>query len=82
MALLIFPIGLLAGWLLRSPKWAAAVTLAIGVAALVVLWLLWWGGAMVSPLETLVLAFGTPLSATLAYRVSGWREERRAIHRA
>ena len=58
MAILIFPIALVAGWLFRSPKWAVAVTLAIGVAALVALWLLWLAGAMVSPLETLVLAFG------------------------
>ena len=82
MAILIFPIALVAGWLFRSPKWAVAVMLAIGVAALVALWLLWLAGAMVSPLETLVLAFGTPIAAIVAYRIASWRGERHTIRRA
>ena len=81
MALLIFPVGLLAGWILQAPRWAATVTAVIGVATLVVLWFLSLSGAMISPLETLVLVAGTPLSATLAYRIARWRGERRAIRR-
>jgi hypothetical protein len=60
--------------------WAATVTIPIGLATLVVLGLFWLAGVMVSPLETLVLAFGTPLSAMLAYRIVTWREERHAAH--
>jgi uncharacterized membrane protein len=78
MALLIFPIAVALGWLIRSPIRAAAVTAAVGLGALVVLVCLWVAGTEVSPLETIVLAIGTPLSAALAHAVAKWRDARRS----
>ena len=77
MALLIIPIGVLLGWLVRPPQRAAWVTVAIGSVALVVLLALWIGGAEVSPIETAVLVVGTPLAAWLAFRTATWRRVRR-----
>ena len=51
-------------------------TAAVGVGVLVVLACLWLTGAEVSPLETIVLAIGTPLSAGLAHKIAEWRESR------
>lgn len=73
MAILIFPIGVVLGWLIRPPGRAAAATAAIGLTALAVLVVLWSTGAEVSPLETLVLAVGTPISAALSLRIARWR---------
>ena len=78
MAILIFPIAVALGWLLRPPRRAAAVTTAVGVGALVVLVVLWLAGAEVSPLETIVLAIGTPISAGLAHAIATWRDSRRS----
>lgn len=77
MAILIFPIGVVLGWLIRPPGRAAAATGAVGVAALVVLGVLSLTGAEVSPLETLVLLLGTPIAAVLAFQVARWRLSRR-----
>jgi hypothetical protein len=77
MALLIIPIGVVLGWLVRPEQRAAWVTAAIGAAALVVLVALWIGGAEISPIETAVLVVGTPIAAWLAYRVAAWRRARR-----
>jgi hypothetical protein len=70
MAILILPIGLVLGWFIRPPRRAALSTVAVGLAALLVLAALAIGGAEVSPLETLVLVVGTPLAALLAHKVS------------
>lgn len=77
MALLIVPIGVLVGWLVRPAQRAAWATAAIGAAALVALVALWIGDAEVSPIETAVLVLGTPIAAWLAYRVAAWRHVRR-----
>ncbi len=77
MAILIFPIGVLLGWLIRPPRRAAVVTAAVGVVALAVLAILWFTGAEVSPIETVVLAMGTPVAALLAFMVAEWRLARR-----
>jgi hypothetical protein len=76
MALLIFPIGVLLGWLVRPAQRAAWATVAVGAAALVVLVALWVGGVEVSPLETVVLFVGTPIAAWIAYRVAVRRRTR------
>ena len=55
---------------------------AFAIAYVVFLGLLWLAGAMVSPLETLVLAFGTSIAAVFAYRIASWREERHTVRRA
>ena len=73
MALLIFPIGAVLGWFILPPRRAAMVTVTVGVVALAVLVALWASGAGVSPLETVVLIIGTPISAALAFKVSNWR---------
>ena len=78
MALLIVPIAVVLGWLIRSPRRAAAVTVVVGLGALVVLVCLWVAGTEVSPLETVVLAIGTPLSAAMAYAIAKWRDARRS----
>ena len=77
MALLIVPIGVLLGWLVRPPQRAAWATVAVGAVALAVLIGLGIGGAEVSPIETAVLVVGTPLAAWLAYRIAVWRRGRR-----
>jgi hypothetical protein len=78
VALLIFPIGIVLGWFVRPPRRAAVATQAVGFGALVVLSLLWgFGDVVVSPLETLVLVFGTPLAGVLASSVARWRLYRR-----
>ena len=77
MAILIFPIGVLLGWFIRPPRRAAVVTAAVGVVALVALAILWSTGAEVSPIETVVLAMGTPVAAFLAFKVAEWRLSRR-----
>jgi hypothetical protein len=66
MALVIFALGTVLGWFIRPPGRAALVTTAVGVGALAVLAVLWLTGAEVSPLETIVLLFGTPIAAGLA----------------
>ncbi|NUR05982.1 MAG: hypothetical protein HOQ45_03105 [Nocardioidaceae bacterium] len=73
MAILIFPIGLVLGWLIRPPHRAAVVTAGLGGIALAVLVVLLVAGVDVSPLETLVLLFGTPIAAVSAFHVSRWR---------
>ena len=77
MAILIFAIGAVLGWFVRPPSRAAAVTGAVGFGALAVLVALWATGAEVSPLETLVVVLGTPIAATLAFKVSQGRQSRR-----
>ena len=78
MALLIFPIGILLGWFLRSPRRAVVVTQVVGFGALLVLSLLWaFTSVEVSPWETLVLVFGTPLAAAVASLIGRWRLGRR-----
>ena len=77
MAILIFPIAVVLGWLIRSPRRAAIVTAALGLGALVVLVCLSVAGAEVSPIEMAVLALGTPLSAALAHAIAKWRDARR-----
>ena len=62
MAFLVFPIGALLGWFVRPPRRAAVATSVVGLGALAVLVALWSNGAEVSPLETLVLVVGTPIS--------------------
>lgn len=76
MALLIFPIGVVLGWFIRPPRRAAAVTIGVGVGVLAVLGVLWFTGAEVSPLETLVIVFGTPIAAVSALKVAEWRLSR------
>ena len=80
MALLIFPLGILLGWLVRPPRRAEVATYVLGFGAFMVLSLLWAfiGGFMVSPLDGLVLLFGTPLAGALASWVARWRLSRRA----
>jgi hypothetical protein len=80
MAILIFAIGAVLGWFIRPPMRAAAVTTAVGLGALAVLGVLALTGAEVSPLEALVLVFGTPIAAVLAFRVAQWRLSRRTTH--
>ena len=78
MALLIFPLGIVLGWFLRPPHRAAAATQSVGFGAFVVLSLLWgFTGVEVSPLEPVVLVFGTPLAGFLASWVSRRRLSRR-----
>ena len=77
MAILIFAIGLVLGWFIRPPRRAAAVTTAVGLGALAVLLGLTLTGAQVSPLEALVLVFGTPIAALMAFKVAQWRLSRR-----
>lgn len=77
MALLIIPIGAVLGWFVRPPSRAAGVTVAVGVVALVVLAILWVGGAEVSPVETLFLIVGTPPSALMAFKIAERRRSRR-----
>ena len=79
MALLIIPIGVLLGWLIRSPKRAAAATVAVGAAALVAYLGLGLTGVEMSPLETLALVLGTPAAAVLAHTVARRRLSRRTI---
>lgn len=79
MALLIFPIGVLLGWLIHSPRRAAAATGAVGAAALAVYLGLGLTGVEVSPLETLVLVLGTPTAAALAHKIARGRLSRRTI---
>jgi hypothetical protein len=81
MALLIFPVGVLLGWFIDSPKRAAAVTGAVGLAALVLYLGLGLAGVEVSPIEAVVLLCGTPIAAFLASRVARWRVSRRSIRR-
>lgn len=81
MAILIFPIGVVLGLLIRPPMRAAAVTAALGLGALVVLGVLWSRGVEISPLEVLVLLIGTPLAAALALKTAQWRVPRRTVHR-
>ncbi len=77
MAILIFPIGVVLGWFIRPPVRAALATAAVGFGALAVLGVLWIKSAEVSPLETLVLALGTPMAAMLSSQVARWRLSRR-----
>ena len=81
MALLIFPVGVLLGWFIHSPKRAAVVTGIVGLAALVVYIGLGLTGVEVSPIEAVVLILGTPIAAFLAFRVAGWRLSRRSARR-
>lgn len=81
MALLIFPIGVVLGLLIRSPRWAAAVTAALGLGSLAVLAVLWVRGVEISPLEVLVLLIGTPIAAVTAFKVAQWRASRGAVRR-
>jgi hypothetical protein len=81
MALLIFALGTVLGWFIRPPGRAALVTTAVGVGALAVLAVLWLTGAEVSPLETIVLLFGTPIAAGLAFQVAQWRLSRNTSRR-
>ena len=60
MAWLIFPIGVVLGWLIHSPRRAATVTGAVGIAALAASLGLGLKGVVVSPLETFVLVLGAP----------------------
>jgi len=77
MALLIFPIGILLGWVLRPPRRAAVATQTVGFGVLVVLSLLWgFAGVQVSPWESLVLVVATPLAGLLASWVARWRLSR------
>ena len=76
VALLIFPIGLVLGWIIRSPGRAAVATAAVGIVTLVVLGVLWFDGEEVSPLETLVIVVGTPTAAAMAFKVAEWRRSR------
>lgn len=70
MAVLIFPIGLLLGWLIRPPRRAAAVTAAVGIGGLAFVVILGLNSEGVSPIETVVLVLGTPIAAALAFKVS------------
>ena len=81
MAILIFPIGVLLGWLVRPPRRAAAVTAAVGLGGLVFFVLLGLNSEGVSPIETVVLVLGTPIAAVLAFKVSKWRLARPATQR-
>lgn len=76
MALMIFPIGVVLSWFIRPPRPAAAVTTGVGIGFLAALGVLWFTGAEVSPLETLVIEFGTPIAAVLALKVAEWRLSR------
>jgi hypothetical protein len=78
MALVIFPIGLVLGWLVAPPRRAAFATHTIGFGAFVVLSLLWgFTSIQVSPWETVVLLVGTPFAGALA----SWVAQRRLTHR-
>ena len=79
MALLIFPIGALLGWLVRAPKRAAALTVAAGLSGLVLFVVLGSSTGGVSPIESAILLLGTPLAAVLAFQISRWRSSRRSI---
>jgi len=77
VALLIFPLGIVLGWFVRPPRRAAVATQAVGFGAFVVLSLLWgFSDVEVSPLESIVLLFGTPVAGVLASWVSRWRLSR------
>lgn len=76
MALLIFPIGVLLGWFIRQPRRAAIVTAVVGGIALVGMVVLIAAGTGASPLETLVLAVGTPTSSWIAFAVARHRASR------
>jgi surfactin synthase thioesterase subunit len=78
MALLIFPLAVVLGWFIHPPGRAAAVTAAIGLGALILYLGVGWTGVVVSPLESVVLLFGTPLGAFVAFRVAQWRVSRRS----
>ena len=81
MAFSIFLIGAVLGWLVRPPNRAAAVTVVVGLALLILYLVLGWvADLVVSPLETIVLLLGTPLAAALARRVGRWRASRQAMH--
>jgi hypothetical protein len=73
MAILIFPIGVLVGWLIRPPRRAAAVTAAAGLGGLAFFVVLGLNSEGVSPIETAVLVLGTPIAAALAFKISKWR---------
>lgn len=80
MALLIFPIGIVLGWFMCPPRRAEVATYAVGFGAFVLVSLLWAGSSgrlEVSPWETVVLLFGTPVAGTLAAWVARWRFSRR-----
>ena len=80
MAFSIFLIGAVLGWFVRPPNRAAAVTVAVGLALLILYLVLGWvADLVVSPLETIVLLLGTPLAAVLAFRVARWRASRQTI---
>ena len=81
MAVLIFPIGLLLGWLIRPPRRAAAVTAAVGIAGLAFFVILGLNSEGVSPIEIAVLVLGTPIAAALAFKVSERRLARTATQR-
>ena len=70
MALLILPIGVLLGWFVRPPRRAAIVTAVVGGIALVGMVVLIAAGTGASPLETLVLAVGTPIASWIAFAVA------------
>jgi drug/metabolite transporter (DMT)-like permease len=71
MAILIFPIGLLLGWLIRPPRRAAAATAAVGLGGLIFFVVLGLNSDEgVSPIETALLVLGTPIAAALAYKLS------------
>ena len=81
MAIPIFPIGVLLGWLIRPPGRAAVATAAVGLAGLVFFVVLGLNSEGVSPIETVVLVLGTPIAAALAFKVSKWRVAREATQR-
>lgn len=76
MALLILPIGVLVGWFVRPPRRAAIVTAVVGGIALVGMVVLIAAGTGASPLETLVLAVGTPIASWIAFAVARRRASR------
>jgi hypothetical protein len=76
---LIFLVGTTLGWFVHPPKRAAAVTVVIGLALLILYLALGLTGVVVSPIETIVLLLGTPLAAALAHRVARWRASRRTM---
>ena len=73
MAILIFPIGVLLGWLVRPPRRAAALTAAVGLGGLVFFVVLGLSTEGVSPIEAGVLVFGTPIASALAFKTGNWR---------
>jgi hypothetical protein len=81
MAILIFPIAVVLGMLIRPPRRAAAVTAAVGLGGLIFFLVLGFNSEGVSPIETAILVLGTPIAAALAFKISDWRLARAATQR-